>query len=118
MPFPLGSSQAFVLVLLLTTSALAANTSPLADAAEHSDLTALRALLKRHDDVNVPQPDGMTALHWAAHHGDLEAARILLQNKANIAATNRYGATEVRGYQSRDFTCPLDLMRMSMSARS
>jgi ankyrin repeat protein len=86
-----GTAQAFVLGLLLTASASLASTSPLADAAEKSDLAALRTLLKKHADVNAPQPDEMTALHWAAHHGDLEAAKLLLRNRANVAATNRYG---------------------------
>src|SRR5689334_1840941 len=79
------------LFLLLTTSAFSANTSPLVEAAEKSDLSTIRTLLKRQADVDAPQADGMTALHWAVYHGDMEAVKILLQNKANITATNRYG---------------------------
>jgi ankyrin repeat protein len=41
--------------------------------------------------VNAPQPDGMTALHWATYHSELETAKILLEHKANVSATNRYG---------------------------
>ena len=82
---------AVALLWLLTTSAFSANTSPLADAAENSDLSALRTLLKTQTDVDAPQPDGMTALHWAVYHGDIEAAKILVQHKANVAATNQYG---------------------------
>src|SRR5882762_8566871 len=54
----------FLFVLFLTLAAPAASSSPLADAAEKSDQTAVRALLKQHADINAPQVDGMTALHW------------------------------------------------------
>src|SRR5216110_57589 len=88
---PLRITQAFGLLSLLATAAYSANTSPVADAAEKSDLAAIRTLLERHADVNAPQADGMSALHWAVFHKDVEAAKILLQNKANVACTNQYG---------------------------
>jgi len=67
--------------------------SPLADAAEKPDRTAIRTLLEQRADVNAPQADGMTALHWAAYHDDLETARLLVEAKANVSAANRYGVT-------------------------
>jgi Ankyrin repeats (many copies) len=39
--------------------------SPLADAAEAGDVDQIRKLLTTGADVNAPQADGMTALHWA-----------------------------------------------------
>lgn len=71
---------------------LGAPPAPLADAIEHRDAAATRALL-RGAAVNAAQPDGMTALHWAARHDDLDTARILLAAGANPAAKNRYGVT-------------------------
>jgi uncharacterized protein len=65
----------------------------LADAAEKSDRAAIRKLLKQQADVNAPQPDGMTALHWAAYRDDLEIAKLLADAKANVTVTNRYGVT-------------------------
>ena len=47
----------------------------LADAAQKMDRAAVRALLDQHADVNEPQADGTTALHWAAHQDDLETAQ-------------------------------------------
>ena len=38
----------------------------LADAAKRLDRPAIQALLAAHADVNAPQIDGTTALHWAA----------------------------------------------------
>lgn len=91
---PLWRSVLFAFVVLFATriSSFAAN-SPLADAAEKSDRATTRKLLKQHADVNAPQADGMTALHWAAYHDDLETARTLVEAKANAGATNRYGVT-------------------------
>ncbi|MCI0535417.1 MAG: ankyrin repeat domain-containing protein [Verrucomicrobiales bacterium] len=67
--------------------------SRLADAAEKSDRASIRTLLKQRADVNAPQADGMTALHWAAYRDDFETAKALVDAKANVAATNRYGVT-------------------------
>lgn len=83
----------YALAFFSVVPALRAANSPLADAAEKSDILAIRTLLKRQTDVEAPQADGMTALHWAAYHGDIEAAKMLVQYKANVAATNRYGVS-------------------------
>ena len=46
-------------------------TSPIADVAMKGDMDALRALVKQHpNDVNASQPDGGTALLWAAYWND------------------------------------------------
>jgi uncharacterized protein len=83
-----------VLLLLATFSAagFAAAAGP-ADAAERKDKDALRTLLKQRADVNAAQPDGTTALHWAAHWNDAETVDLLLRAGANAKAVNRYGAT-------------------------
>src|SRR5215472_16585552 len=64
-----------------------------ADAAEHRNADLVRVLAKQRADVNAAQPDGSTALHWAAHWGDLEMVNALLQAGAKPGAANRYGAT-------------------------
>ena len=50
-------------------------------------------MLAQHAAVNAAQPDGTTALHWAAHWNDAEAVGLLLNAGANAKAANRYGAT-------------------------
>jgi uncharacterized protein len=84
---------ALAFVFLMIAPLCAASDSPLADAAEKSDRAAIRALLEQQANVNQPQPDGMTALHWAAHRDDLETAKLLLKAKANVNAVNHYGVT-------------------------
>src|SRR5262245_55841568 len=85
------SFAVFTVILLATSTGLARAASQLADTVEKSDRTAIRTLLKQHADVNAPQADGMTALHWAARLDDLETARLLLKAGANAKATNNYG---------------------------
>jgi ankyrin repeat protein len=65
----------------------------LTDAARKDDLPSVRALLDRHADVNAPQVDGTTALHWSVRQDDLEMSRLLLKAGANPNAVNRYGMT-------------------------
>ena len=80
--------------LLLACSLVAsAADSRLADAAKKDDRKTVRALVAQHSDVNAPQIDGTTALHWAAHMDDLETAQLLVKAGANPNAVNRYGVT-------------------------
>src|SRR5579875_399220 len=65
----------------------------LVNAAKNHDRDGAKALIEQHADVNAAEPDGTTALHWAAHWNDLELAGILLDRGANPVALNRYGIT-------------------------
>jgi ankyrin repeat protein len=53
-------------------------------------------LLQRKADVNAPQVDGTTALHWAVRLDDLDTAELLIRAGANVSAANRAGATPMR----------------------
>ena len=83
-----------VAVALLTLLLTAGHTpdSPVADAAMTGDLAAVRALLSDGADVNAPQGDGMTALHWAARSANADLARLLLDAGADVGAVTRIGA--------------------------
>ena len=50
---------------------LSVSDPPLIQAVKNRDIEAVRAQLKQRVDVNAPQGDGATALHWAAHRDDL-----------------------------------------------
>ena len=72
---------------------VAAPGSPaLADAAMRGDKDTVRSLLKQAVDVNEPQGDGMTALHWAAMKNDADLVQMLLYAGANLKATTRIGS--------------------------
>ena len=79
--------------LLVSAASLCAASSEVADTAERRDIAALRQLIAQHGNVNAPQPDGTTALHWAAHWNEAESFGLLLRAGANAKAANRYGAT-------------------------
>ena len=79
--------------LILAVALPAAPDAPLADAVQAMDRLSVRALLEAAADVNAPQADGMTALHWAALRDDADVARLLLESGARASAANRYGVT-------------------------
>ena len=82
------------LVVSLSVPALAQDPDlRLVNAVRHDDREAVRALLQEQVDVNLPQPDGATALHWAAYLDDLETADLLLGAGATADATNELGVT-------------------------
>jgi ankyrin repeat protein len=62
-----------------------------ADAAMARDAAAVRALLAKKADVNAPQGDGTTALHWAVYNGDAALTRVLLTAGADTKAQTRLG---------------------------
>jgi len=85
---------AISVLVILTTSALAANPD-LVDAVQSGDRAAALKLIEQRVDVNAAAADGTTALHWAVHRGDLELADRLIKAGANVNARNDYGATPI-----------------------
>ena len=61
-------------------------------AAAQDPETALYAL-SAGADARAAEPDGTTALHYAAHHGDQRLVDALLRAKADPNARNEYGST-------------------------
>ncbi len=85
------STSIFCTLLVFGGYAVAADTR-LSEAALRGDTEAVRSLLKQHVDVDAPQGDGTTALHWAAFHDDLPMVNLLLAAGANVKAASREGA--------------------------
>ncbi len=84
----------WLMIALLSVVSLAASSDRrLVQAVKQQDQEAVRALLKQQVDVNVPQVDGTTALHWAAHWNDRDSADLLIRAGANVNAANDYGVT-------------------------
>ncbi len=82
--------------LTLTVATARGAGVPLIDAVRTGSVDAVVALLKQSADVNAVEPDGTTALHWAAHTSHLELARALIRAGANVNAVNRYGVAPLR----------------------
>jgi ankyrin repeat protein len=79
--------------LLLASAVSFAGPARLADAVERNDVAAAKGLLGEGVPVADAQPDGMTALHWAAEHDNLELARLLVAAGASARVENQYGVT-------------------------
>jgi ankyrin repeat protein len=78
--------------LMLAVFAAGAD-AKLAQAVKAGDATAIQSLLQQRVDVNAPEVDGTTALHWAAHNDDADLVDRLIRAGANVKAVNRYGIT-------------------------
>jgi ankyrin len=85
-----------VVLAAMSGSPLHAAGSEVADAVLQGKKEVVRALLQKGVDVNVPQIDGTTALHWAVRADDLEMTDLLLRAGARASATNRDGATPMQ----------------------
>jgi ankyrin repeat protein len=79
--------------MLTTVLALLLAALPLVDAVKSGDKAAAIALIDKRADVNAPEADGTTALHWAVHQNDLDLAERLIRAGAKVNAKNDYGAT-------------------------
>jgi ankyrin repeat protein len=85
--------QLLALFVMVGATAVAAERPAVIDAARNGDRAALRALIQKKADVNQPDGDGATALHWAAYHDDFESVDLLITAGANVNAANDLGAT-------------------------
>ena len=80
------------IVVSLAVTAGAAGPSSISDAAMRGDRASVLALIKQGADVNAPQGDGVTALHWAARTADAELVKALVAAGANAGARTVFGA--------------------------
>jgi ankyrin len=78
---------------IFIASAFASVRSAVADAAMKGDANAVAALLTQKADVNAPQADGATAVHWAVYRDDLPMLDRLIAAGARVTTANRHGAT-------------------------
>lgn len=80
-------------VLLFVAGSVSAADAPLADATEAKNTALIARLLDQKTNVNAPQGDGMTALHWATYYDDLDTVKRFVAAGADIKAANRYSVT-------------------------
>jgi len=83
---------AIALVLMAVNTALGADLR-LIDAAKKFDVKTVRLLIAQHVDINASEPDGSTALYWAAQRANADIVDVLLAAGANPKIANRYNVT-------------------------
>lgn len=81
------------LIAVCAVAVVTAASTPLIDAVKAGNREAMRALLKQGVDVNAPEADGTTALHWAVRADDVESVQALLRAGARANVANRNGIT-------------------------
>src|SRR5690242_2597857 len=86
---------AIVSVASLSGADNARKDASLADAVQRRDKPAVLSLLKDKANVNAPQSDGATALHWAAYLEDPETTALLIRAGAQVNTPNQYGVTSL-----------------------
>jgi ankyrin repeat protein len=79
-------------VCLLLAAGAASAEPLLADLIQANDRAAALKMLSAGADVNASQPDGTTALHWAAYRNDLELVKALLARGAKANVQNSFGS--------------------------
>ena len=80
-------------VVLAAVGVTAAGSIDLVRAVKKGDRAAVRALLHKRADVNAPEPDGTTPLHWAVARNDHDLVALLTKAGAKVNLANRYGVT-------------------------
>ncbi len=89
----LRPALAVAALVVCAAVAISAAGSDVADAVMRGDVPALRALIQKKADVNAPQTDGATAIHWAVYRDNVQAVDLLVAAGANVKVANREGAT-------------------------
>ena len=85
-----------VAALAISYAVAAPVKSEVADATQRGDKAAVRSLILKKADINAPQIDGTTALHWAVQADDLELTDLLIRNGAKVSAATVAGATPLQ----------------------
>ena len=89
----MSAAPAVLVLAIFAGPRLIAADPTVADSAMVGDTAAIRALLAQDADINAPQADGATALHWSVYRNDFALAKLLIEAGANVRAANRDGAT-------------------------
>jgi ankyrin repeat protein len=86
-----------LLAVVVSVSSLSAGQVDrrLVEAIKATDFETAAHLIGQGVDVNAPQPDGATALHWAAHWDAVETSELLIGAGADVNVANDYGVTPI-----------------------
>ncbi len=90
------SLPALGLMVALSTHGFGFQASDVADRAMRADWDAVRVLIDGNADVDAPQIDGSTALHWAVQWDNAPIVEALIRAGADVSTANRTGATPMR----------------------
>jgi uncharacterized protein len=92
------STRGLLPAVIVTMAAAAIPDPAFADerliaAVKRRDVAAVRSLVQARVNVNAPEGDDTTALHWAVQADDIEMTMALIESGANVTLANRLGVT-------------------------
>jgi len=85
-----------VLLFAAACSAASAGGDDLIRAVKAGDTAAVSTLMKQGADVNAPEANGTTPLHWAVYQQDAELVKLLLAAHAKVSVVNQFGSTPMQ----------------------
>ncbi|HVY66773.1 MAG TPA: ankyrin repeat domain-containing protein [Gammaproteobacteria bacterium] len=88
-----GASLAALVALAMAHNASAAAAESVVAAARNGDIDAVKKAIAGGGNVNTPEPDGTSALLWAAYQSSPDLVQMLLKAGADPNAANRFGVT-------------------------
>ena len=120
-----ATAIAICLTVAATAAYAAGPTTPrdtrLVDAVKAGNTAGVTSLLQKKVDVNAPEADGTTALHWAVRTDNAALVDRLIRAGANPKAQNRYGITPMAlpfSHASANATGPLGETALHVCART
>ncbi|GAX79527.1 hypothetical protein CEUSTIGMA_g6968.t1 [Chlamydomonas eustigma] len=69
--------------------------TPLVDACKLGDIGAARRILDKGADVDEPDSEGQTPLHWAVACSQKDCAAFLIAREAHVGAQDKYGMAPI-----------------------
>jgi len=87
-------------------------------AAEINNVGVLNAFLEKGVDINKPDADGYTALHWAAIEGSADAAKALLAAGADVNILDKDGNTSLHMAVSGNNADDKEVIKILLSAKA
>ena len=85
----------------------------LIQAVKAGDGTAVASLIKQGADVNAPEANGTTPLHWAVYQRDAALVKRLLTAGAKVSVVNQFGSTPM---QEAAVTGNAEIIKMLLAA--
>jgi len=82
-------------------------------AVKAGDANAVESMIKQGVDVDAPEANGTTALHWAVYQQDAPLVKRLLEAHAKVSVVNQFGSTPM---QEAALTGNAEIIKMLLTA--
>ncbi|MGA2879318.1 MAG: ankyrin repeat domain-containing protein [Bryobacteraceae bacterium] len=101
------------LLFACVASAASVGGDDLIRAVKAGDATAVSSMIKQGVDVNAPEANGTTPLHWAVYQRDAALVKRLIAAGAKVSVVNQFGSTPM---QEAAVTGDAEIIKMLLAA--